>query len=802
MKTSERTFLAIVIIAGLAVCACEQPGRQPALTIAQQQELQTLTEQLVDPGRSSRTKLDAAVLLLNRPYREATDTLVGLLGNPGNPAAQRAVAEALARHGGQNKAFVKPLMKLLDGQDATLRAAAGRALASYSDPAVVGRLTLVAIDQRKPKTVRLVAIRSLSLVLDKRAVATAIQLLDDSDSDIRQSAADTLIKLTNIRSFGNDADEWKLWWSRNRDKKRTEWLADLADRLGRAKAGLERENAVLRERLIRTTAEVYSATPSSARETILMDLLNDPLADIRLVGTRLTDRRLTGGEPVSPEVTLRLRAMLSDSDSRVRASSAMLLANLADAESLPIVLGRLEIERDNTARQGLLTALGRLGSLDALPAVLAEITSENTGVSTAAAAALARIVELHALSGSVRREAVDALIDRYERAAQSTDGARLREALLTAMSKIPDRAIVRVLRGAVTDQAATVRLAAVGALAGLGNGDSAQMLSPLVADSDRGVRQAAITAIGTLAGKEHLSLILTRTDPAVEPDAAVRKQAWAVATQILSDAAPDTLERVAGELANRPDAAAQRIQILQMLVAALQNEEPAVQGAAQRDLGLALASGKRPAEAAVHLGEAWKLYDQAKHPDAIKVWDEWLDALLAGDDATAVRVMNGQTDAECFNKALARLIDRLQALRGEKQYASAKMIALAVLRELPHRLGDAERQTIEQLLAEVNELLQAEDKSSVVRLVSMLTSSDENVRRSAADELRHLGPRSVEPLLDALDDCLNSEKLDTGREAAIIAVLSQIAPELNGYSADAAVPEKLRKIRTWRNLIP
>ena len=60
-------------------------------------------------------------------------------------------------------------------------------------------------------------------------------------------------------------------------------------------------------------------------------------------------------------------------------------------------------------------------------------------------------------------------------------------------------------------------------------------------------------------------------------------------------------------------------------------------------------------------------------------------------------------------------------------------------------------------------------------------------------------PRAVGPLLDELTRCISSESPDSEIEASIVTALGQIAPELDGYSTDAALAEKLKLIVAWRS---
>ncbi len=802
MKAACKTFLTIVLLA-CALPGCEQPPAARPLTPSEQLELQTLTGQIADATRSTKTRREAAELLLNRPHPQAAEALRGLLADSTNTTAQVAVAEAIELRGGGQDMFIQPLLEMLTGEEPSVRNAAGRALAAYKDAEVTDKLIAIAADKDSPNDVRLVAIRSLELILDERVLEAMVELLDDPDRQVRSAAGESLAKLTSIRTFGADPAAWKRWWAANKDKDRSEWLADLAESLGKAKASLDAENTQLRDRLARTMQDLYGATPAAEREAMLLSLLKDPLADVRVVATTLTYRKLAANEPVSKNVRAQIRALLGDADARVRRASAVLLGNLGDVEVTENLLERLKAEQDPVVRQGLLTAMGQLRDPKALPAVLAEIPSGDETISAAAAAALARIVETHPLSDELKDQAAAALIDRYELAVTAAGGAELREALLTAMGTIGRKAFTEVLRGALRDKAATVRMAAVDALAKLGDSDSAEMIEPLVGDDDRGVRQAAVAAMAALGGKQHLQSVFRRTDPSVEPDAAVRRQAWQTTMALLTKADPDAIRAVADSLTGRPDAANQRIQVLQMLVGAVAADKGRPEADARRQLGLALIQAGRPAEATAHLGEAYKIYSKVQPLLARSVWSEWVGVLLASDDPAVVKAMNEQVDDEYFAVALEQLTARLSGLKAKGEHSAVIRLARAVVKDLPHRLTAEQNQSMEKFLADALDSRRAEERQEVAKLIDQLLSNDEAVGKAATTQLQAMGERAVRPLLEELKQRLSAkhaegaEAADSQAEAAIVAALAQVAPGLTGYDPAAPKADKLKLLETW-----
>ncbi|MHC4294625.1 MAG: HEAT repeat domain-containing protein, partial [Planctomycetota bacterium] len=787
-----------MLLGALVPCACAPEGAKPPLAAAELKELETLANQLAEPGRSTKTRFEATELLLNREHPRAVRILQNLLGDSNNRPAQLAIAETIARRGEGPGELVGPLGILLTGDEPSVRQAAGRALATYKDDIVRDMLIEAAGEQQQDREVRLIAIRALHRMPDKRVVKAMVALLDDADKDIRDAAGETLGKLTRIRAFGLDPETWKRWWTRNKQKDRSEWLADLAESLTTTNAELEIFNTQLRERLVLAITELYAATPPAQRDAVLLGFLQDPVVEVRLAGAKLVDQRLAGSEGITDDIARQTQTMLSDRDARCRRTAALLLTSLSGHDSLDALLDRLEIEQDDSVREGLLTAIGHSRDPIVLPSVLAEIPSSDPRTSAAAAFALGRIAETHPLNETTKANTVKVLIDRYAVAARSPDDANLHEALITAMGKVGDKGFVEVLLGALDDKAATVRLAAVNALEKVGDSKSAVRLRSLVeSDVDRGVRGAAIAALGTLGGKEHLESILKRTDPSMEPDAAVRQKAWTVVMDVLGKADAETLRAVAKGLADRPDATDELIRILQMLVDALNGEGSKTEAEGRRQLGMLLLKAGRPAEAGPHLERAWAIYQKNGDPVATEVWSEWINVLLSADDPTAIRAMNEQLDDEHFARALRQLNERLMKLARKGKYAPVILLTQAALKELPHRLTADQREIIQKLFSESLVRQKYEDRRTVAGLVAQLNSTDEGTRKTAITQIKAMGRRATVPLILELKAFVLTENSNSQKEIAILGAMGEVAPELNDYNPEATKDQKLKLIDVW-----
>ncbi len=776
----------------LATLCCLAASRAAAqttqkLSSGEELELKTLSGQLADPARAAQTKLEAAELLLSKTYPQATDALRGFLSDPLNRPAQIAVAEAIAKHGEERKDFVEPLMAMLTGEEPTVRAAAAKALAMYKNNGVTEKLVEIATDKKRDVTIRLECIASLQRVLDKTAVDALVRLLDDKDPAVVTASLEALTKLTNIRAFGADRLQWRQWWEKNASKPRSEWLVDLADSLAKSKNLLEAENAALRDRLGKAAEMLYLATAVAQRDAMLMSLMKDSLADVRLVGARLMERRLSAPEKLPPEMRTQFRTMLGDPDLRVRRDIALLMNALADPEACKALLERLKIEETPEVRKAALTSLGQLGDPAALPAVLAEIKSRQSDIAAAAASALGRIAAKGPLEKDARANCGGVLIDRYHQIDKAEEMLDLRESLLTAMGSLGGEECIPVFREAVKDNAATLRLAAVNGFRQMGKADLAVAIEPLASDADRGVRQAVIAAMGALGGERNLQIILQRTDPAAESDAAVKQQAWDAAMAILAKGDAKLLATVVASLAKRADAADQRIKIMQMLVSVQRTAKSAELPATLRQLGLELLTAGRPAEAAPMLAEALDSFRASKDAQAAAVWNEWVEALLAADDPAVTKAVADQKDEKVQAEGVKRVLDRIEAAGAKEKWQSVVQLCTGVQNNLAAKLSAAQNAAVEKTLADAKARQVNADRQRVASLVAQLTAADEAARKAAAAEIQGMGDRAAVPLLQELKKVITADGDTVEAEKAIFQILKPLAPKLAGY--DPALPK-------------
>ncbi|MFA6133189.1 MAG: HEAT repeat domain-containing protein [Phycisphaerae bacterium] len=787
--------IAIVFLVGLvAASQAKAQSRTPAAS-TRGASLEALVGQMSDPNRAARERIDAAAAILSQNNPREDEILRQCLAQDTDGVATSAIADAIAETRCQRREWVEPLLGVLTAGDPVARPAAARALVQYRN-GVSESLYAIMEDPSAPPLSRVELVRAFLAIPDKRPIEVIVGLLDDGDPSVRAAAAQTLAKLTNTNSTGGDTQVWKLWWQANKDKDRTAFLADLAEGLARSRLALESENLRLRDRLARSTSDLYDAAPPAQRDAMLMLFLKDPAPEVRQGGLVLADRKVTANEKVGPAIHEEARGLLADPDPRVRQEAATLVADLADADALKSLLERLMVEEKPSVRQSVLKALGQLRRVEALPAVLVEVQSKYPDVSAAAAAALARIAGAHKLDDSQRQQAAGVLMARYAQAAHLAEQVDLREALLTAMGGVGDKSVAPVLQEALRDAAPKVRLAAVVSLGKVGPPEAASQLVELISDSDRGVRQATIASLGSLGGKMQLPLILKLSDPAVEPDVSIRQQASEVTLAILARCDGTTVLTADEQLAQRNESPAERIKILQIAVARLKAAGDRRLPAVQRQLAGLMRKAGRPAEAAGQLGDAYAAYpagDAQREP----VWAEWVDALMAADDPGCLTAMADQENEEAYAAAVGRLFTHLSQLRSQSNYAAISLLATEASVRLPHRLNAAQRTRLEAIIRDARTNQLAMDRATIRKLLPALAGPDGPARKAAVDTILAMSDNATLPLLSELQTIATAADGDRQAERAIAEMLRQVAPRFDDYDLAANLVDKKARIDDW-----
>jgi len=788
------------LIFSLAGCA---PGpAEPPLDPAQKRELETLRQQLLEPGRLAKTRQESARLLLSRNLPQADRILIQALHDSSTPAAQIAVAQAITHDLPQRPVFIEPLQSLLGADDEPVRSAAGMALASYQDPEASRILQGMARDRSAPTPVRISAINALGRVLSRSSVDTLLDCLADPAPAVRRQAGKTLEQLTGQTDLGTDPSAWRAWWQANRNKPRAAWLEEMVLHLTRTRQQIELQNDVLRQRLGRAMEELYNASAATQKPVILLTMMKDPVADIRLRGVSLAEQ-LLAAEGTLPESLLQhVRLLLDDRDPRIRRASIGLLT-AAGAEGIErLILHRLRDEIEPQVRAGLLAALGQQGDAASLDRICQALASSADVEAIAAARSLGKIASEHPLDQATRQRAINALLAKYQQSAEAADS--LVEALLTAMAAVGDgQELAALFTEALGDDSGLIRLAAVNGLPRLKAESAGDALAGLLDDPDRGVRQATIDALVELGQVQFLPAILERTAPQAEPDPAVQKAATQACIRLAGQASPRLLTETLVVLEEPRTELRRQVEIalLQQLIQQSDPEDLALRVALNRRLSSRLIEADREDEAVIVLaGLMASLRAHAGSDEAAwrnELFMEYIAALLAADDANVAVVLASQGDDTLYDVAVREIQGRLSELNRQQEYARAIRLASAVLEKNRARLSSEQsRAMTEQLTLARQQQLQT-DRKQVATLTARLLSTDSAAQTDARTQLVAMDGRAVTPLLDELRQLVLSETPDPQAEQRLFDILKQLAPALGEYDPAAPREQKLARIKSW-----
>ena len=128
----------------------------------------------------------------------------------------------------------------------------------------------------------------------------------------------------------------------------------------------------------------------------------------------------------------------------------------------------------------------------------------------------------------------------------------------------------------------------------------------------------------------------------------------------------------------------------------------------------------RAAEAAGYLAEAAELYKARGDARASAVWLEWIQAMLAGDDPNAIKVLAKQEDDKMFSRAYGLLHEKVQQLLDEEKWSVAAAFARQTQLQLPDRLAANDKQAIQLALDKALAGQRQADKLTVARLAPQL----------------------------------------------------------------------------------
>ena len=352
--------------AGLAQVAEVAPRLEThRLSADEAEEMQLWLDLLREPTAELKLRRGAARSLLKRNWGPAIKSMRDMLANERtDPGASRAIAMAVAATDQPPAALIDPLIALVGSSDADTAQAVASALARYDNPKVVNELLALTEDASNGEKVhrtRLAAIRALAEHRHPRVAERLVALTDPAQpAAIQQAAFSALARLTGINTFGQEHQAWADWWQQCRVLSLEQWQAGLIRQLGGETAQLRDRSEEMAGQLAYLYGRLYVATPEDDRPAVLIRMLSDPIATIRLASMELIERAILSAQPdpTNEEMRQAMRDhLLDDPDPLVRAAVALRLHDLGDAAAPPLVVARLLEEPDPLVQRAYLILL-------------------------------------------------------------------------------------------------------------------------------------------------------------------------------------------------------------------------------------------------------------------------------------------------------------------------------------------------------------------------------------------------------------------------------------------------------------
>ncbi len=386
-----------------------------------------------------------------------------------------ASARATVRRPGHAPAVVEEAARALNGLDPEERLHAINALQLSRDASAAG--VLAEGLQHDLSDVRLRCALALSERKDARCLPVLIEALHSLDS----SSGDSRACWDAIRSLGPAAVPGLLETLESENARDRTYAATMLADSGAGDTAvtaltraLPREpNDSARAAMIRTLAKLGRIAAE-----VLLPYINDPSIGVRIAVAEALGA-VDKAAPLAPFL-----ALVADSERQVRMVAVDQIGTRRDPCAVPALTDRLKHDPDEYVRGRAATALGVIGSVQCVPALIAAMNDDEGVVRHHAADAVRTIGGPDAVRGLL-----DIVLDPRNRS--QFEAAEL-------LAAFGERAVVPRLLDALSDTDERVRAAAATALGVQGNVDAVRALLVVLEDEDETVRRAAVQALANI----------------------------------------------------------------------------------------------------------------------------------------------------------------------------------------------------------------------------------------------------------------------------------------------------------------
>lgn len=747
-----------------------------------------------------------ARLLLESGDDAAIARLMGVLSaNPPDLAAQLALCAAIADAEKPSPKLVEPLIAMLGNLRPDTIEAVTRAIRRFDSGIVVERLRPIAIDASLPRPRRIGAIRALGVLgEDVKALGVLAGLLEDPNPAIQHAALMAFGEATGVSA--RDANEALAWWRQTSSKTGDRWYRALIESRAQQVSRLIRERTDLTRRLVNAYRDAYLATVEADRPRLILGLLNDELASVRMLGLDLVNDLITDRKEISSDARTRIIELTIDADPRVRLKATRIVGDLRLSSAVAKLIEAMQREIDDEVRAAQAAALGRLEDPVALGPLVDRLDGDSplvVGEAVTALGVLLRRGQSNALSVD---PIVQKILDRYGKL--GNDDGDLRERFINAMTGIGAKSFRETLEAEVTgNRSIRVRCAAIAGLATCEDARAAEVIRPLTQVTLPDIRLAAVSALGLCGSSERdLESLRARLDSDREADAAIRLEAWDSFLMIARRLPTNDQIRISDQLDLPDDPTAQRHRLdllkavrgdptrFDNLTAGMKTDVLERMADAQVEL-------KEYAAASASLEHAMRLLGTEENGRYANLAARSLSALLMGREDTAAMQRLGELfDGQQINGELSNvsavsemLLDEVNSRLAAATDGASFEAAFGLINILGGFTGKAGTSFSDEL-NKLREELAAKRDRQVDELLATLASDPE-----AETKLFQLGKQAVLPkVYERLKEIKSNGDSAENAETRLIQLAKRFVPtwpgiENGGTSTDRA--EALRRLK-------
>jgi len=742
----------------------------------------------------------AAQQLLQMGPADGFPLLLTALDQPADVHARSAVIAVLARAPAVPPELLPGLLtgitSVKDASDAGLIAVLRR----YPIALLHTEARRLINDSNRPLERRRAIMRALVRSDGSIGTATVVaEFLDHRASKLASEAAQQLGHLAAQRF--KDIEAARDWWNRHRSLSDNQWWAAVAGHRLDQLENARKRNAELMAKLVNTHREFYLAADEEERAARLVNLLKDPMLELRLLGFDLIDALVIDQKEVPQSVRAELLRRLDDNQKNVRARAATLIGNLRIKQALPALLNAMSSEESLKCRNAIINALGRLDDPAAITPLLEYVASDPDGSRASAISALSQLARKGNLDAQTTQPVVDAIVATYSGMNDAPVSTQI--ALLEAMGRIAAPTFQPLLIDATESKfAEAVRVQAIAALVNLDGDATLERLRPLLQDSNQAVRAAAITGLGRIAVTEgDFARLARRADPSVEDNVLLQDSAWTAAKSVFERLSVDKQLALTASYQAYDDVTtrARRIGLIRLLKtqrASMQALSDVQKYQLNLDLAdLLVAKNEADAALAAYL-EAVNFTNEGDSATAARVDKQIVDLAFATNEPQLAmdhlfRIQGNATSplapraAAITNALIPYLIEAIESidetetfLEIERKAASLRTMATNIDDELP-------------AVKELDNRINARRVRLINRLIDEATSIEELMADIGKFDQRHVLLEVHQQLSKIYAaDAANATSQAASREPLLIRLAKQLKPDWSGYADDASVKEK------------